>query len=164
MNAIRFRRPLAALAVLALFGSVQAAGNPPIRVAQGIEYMCGGQTPAEAAFMDTVSPRWAATLEFGVSRAKRGQFPGDVKVVVRERYTGHTVMETSSAAPIMVARLDPGAYEVEATLAGLTLEEPLTVFRGMNAKAQFIWPSNIDFAGAMGLPGAEQQASARIGN
>lgn len=158
----RFWRPLAAAALLTgILGSAQAATNPPIRVAQGIEYMCGGQTRAEAAFMQTVAPRWAASLEFAVSRGKSGQFPADVKVVVRERYTGRTVMEAATAAPVMLARLDPGAYEVEATLAGITIEQSLTVFNGLSSKASFVWPSNIDFAAALGLPRAEQQAVAR---
>jgi len=164
MKATRFWRPLAALAVMGMFIPAHAVTNPPIRMTQGIEYMCGGRSPAEAAFMEMVSPRWAATLEFAVNRAKPGRFPGDVKVIVRERYSGQTVMEATTGAPFMLARLAPGAYDIEATLAGLTLEEPLTVFNGFGAKAVFVWPSNIDFAAAMGLPTSEQQASARIGD
>lgn len=161
MTPIRFWRPAAALAILGAFTSAQALANPPIRVAQGIEYMCGGKSNAEVTFMETVAPRWAATLEFAVSRGKPGQFPSDVKVVVRERYSGRLVMEAATGAPIMLARLDPGAYEVEATLAGITLQQPLTVFNGLSSKAMFVWPSNVDFAAAMGLPRPEQQASVR---
>jgi hypothetical protein len=164
MNPTRFWHSAAALAIFGMFTSVQALTNPPIRVAQGIEYMCGGKSSAEAAFMETVAPRWAATFEFAVSRGKPGQFPSDVKVVVRDRYSGRLVMETATGSPFMLARLDPGAYEVEATLAGITLQQPLTVFNGLSAKAQFVWPSNVDFAAAMGLPRAEQQASVRTGN
>lgn len=164
MNPIRFWRPLAALAIFGMAASAQALTNPPIRMTQGIEYMCGGQSKAEAAFMETVSPRWAATLAFAVNRGKPGQFPTDVKVVVRERYSGRPVMEMATGAPMMLARLEPGAYEVEATLAGITLQQPLVVFNGLPSKAVFVWPSNIDFAGAMGLPQAEQQASMRIGD
>lgn len=161
MTPIRFWRPAAALAILGAFTSAQALTNPPIRIAQGIEYMCGGKSSAEASFMETVAPRWAATLEFTVSRGKPGQFPSDVKVVVRERYSGRLVMEAATGAPIMLARLDPGAYEVEATLAGITLQQPLTVFNGQSSKVMFVWPSNVDFAAAMGLPRPEQQASVR---
>ena len=161
MTPIRFWRPAAALAILGAFTSAQALTNPPIRIAQGIEYMCGGKSSAEASFMETVAPRWAATLEFAVSRGKPGQFPSDVKVVVRERYSGRLVMEAATGAPIMLARLDPGAYQVEATLAGITLQQPLTVFNGLSSKALFVWPSNVDFAAAMGLPRPEQQASVR---
>jgi len=159
MNPTRFWRPAVALAIFGLFTSAEALTNPPIKMAQGIEYMCGGNGNAEAAFMETVAPRWAATMEFMVSRGKPGQVPGDIKVVVRDRYSGRLVMEAATGSPFMLARLDPGAYEVEATLAGITLQQPLTVFNGQGSKAQFVWPSNVDFASAIGLPRAEQQAS-----
>ena len=162
MATISFRRPATALALCAVFLSAQAATNPPIRVAQGIEYMCGGQTRAEAAFMQTVAPRWAASLEFAVSQGKPGLFPADVKIVVRERYADRIVMEAGTASPVMLARLDPGAYEVEATLAGVTLTQSLTVFSGVSSRASFVWPSNIDFAAALGLPREEQQAAAVV--
>jgi hypothetical protein len=84
--------------------------------------------------------------------------------VVRDRYSGRLVMEIATGAPFMLARLEPGAYEVEATLAGITLQQSVTVFNGMGAKAQFVWPSNVDFAAALGLPRAEQQALVRSGN
>lgn len=165
MNANRFWQSAAVLALLGALTSVQAFTNPPIQVAQGIEYMCGGKSNAEAAFMQTVSPRWAATLEFAISQGRRGDFPGEIQVVVRERYTGRPLMSTSTQAPVMLARLDPGAYEIEATLGGISLRQPLVVFNGMASKAVFVWPSNVDFA-AMGGPSPrpERQASVLIGD
>ena len=165
MNPIRFWGPVAALAIFGALAPAHALTNPPIQTAQGIEYMCGGKSSEEAAFMQTVSPRWAATLEFGVSRAKPGiSFPSDVKVSVRERYTGRPIMQASTGAPFMLARLDPGAYEVEASMGGVTLRQPLVVFNGTASRAVFIWPSNVDFAAAMGLPRPEQQASVNTGD
>ena len=164
MTPTRFGWPQAAMAMAMVWAActpAQALTNPPIQMAQGIEYMCGGNDSAEAAFMRMVSPRWAATLEFSVNRAKAGQMPSDIQVVVRERYTGRPVMEAVSAAPYMLARLDPGAYEIEATLAGVTLRQPLVVFNGVGSRAAFVWPSNVDFANAGGLRRAEQQAAAR---
>lgn len=164
MNPIRYCKPLAAAIIFGLAAVAQAAGNPPIQLAQGIETMAGGRTPQEAAFMRMVAPRWAATLEFEVSHGRADQVPGEVQVVVRDRESGRAVMQTSTAQPLLLARLDPGDYEVEATMAGLTLQEPLVVFGGEAAKAVFVWPSNIDFAAALAPPGGEQQASARIGD
>lgn len=165
MKAFRSWRPAAAaVAVFGLFVSAHALTNPPIRMAEGIEYMCGGKTADEAAFMETVSPRWAATLHFAVSRGKPGQVPGEVQVTVRERYTGKTIMEASTAEPYMVARLDPGTYEIKATLGGVTLQEPLVVFNGIGTKASFVWPSNVDYAAAGAAQAGEKQALARIGD
>ncbi|MBO9650734.1 MAG: hypothetical protein J7605_19690 [Variovorax sp.] len=166
MNPNRSWRPLsAALMMLGAFTTAQALTNPPIRMAQGIEYMCGGRTSEEAAFMQTVSPRWAATLEFGINRAGRSvRFPSDVHVIVRERYNGREVMQADTASPYMLARLDPGAYEVEATMGGVTLTQPLIVFNGVAAKAVFMWPSNVDFASAMHTPRPEHQAAVNTGD
>ena len=67
MNLMRLRQPMAALVLggtAAFFGAMTSAhafSNPPIQMAQGVEYMCGGTSKDEAAFMQMVSPRWAAT-------------------------------------------------------------------------------------------------------
>lgn len=150
MNSSRFSRSLAALALggSAFFGTAQALTNPPIRMVEGVETMCGGRTKAEMAFMEMVSPRWAATLEFAVSRAPRGAFPASVRVSVRDKYNGRQVMDTTADGPLMVARLEPGTYDVEATVSGLTLTQTLTVFEGAASKAVFQWPSNFDFVAA----------------
>lgn len=158
MNPMRLRRPLAALvlggtaAFLGAVTSAHAFSNPPIQVAQGIEYMCGGAAKDEAAFMEMVSPRWAATIELGISDgrgAQRPGFPAKADIEVRQKYTGQVVMNVESQSPYMLARLNPGAYDVNVTLGGLTLTQSLVVIAGVPARASFVWPSNFDMASVM---------------
>ena len=134
----------------ALLGSFFApsaqAANPPIRMAQGIEYMCGGANRDEAEFLKMVSPRWSTTLEFAVNRGQRGAFPVPVQVKVRDRYNGHAVMQAEVDGPLMLARLEPGAYEVEASVGGVSVVQQVTVIGGYAASALFLFPSNVDFA------------------
>jgi hypothetical protein len=154
MNPKRLRRPLAALvlggtAFLVAVSPAHAFTNPPIQVAQGIEYMCGGAARDEAAFMEMVSPRWAATIELGISDGKGAQqpgFPAKASVEIRQKYTGQSVMNVESQSPYMLARLNPGAYDVNVTLGGLTLTQTLVVIAGVPARASFVWPSNFDMA------------------
>lgn len=168
MNPERLLQPLAGLvlggaAFLGAFGAMSSAhafSNPPIQVAQGIEYMCGGAGKDEAAFMEMVAPRWAATIEFGVNDSKGG-FPARAAVEVRRKYTGEKVMEAQSQGPYMLARLDPGAYDVNVTLGGLTLTQSLIVIAGEPSRANFMWPSNFDMASVTPpLPQALAQSSA----
>ena len=136
------------LYVLAAQASAAVMSNPPIRMApQGIEYMCGGSGQAEATFMETVAPRWAASFQFAINEAgsSRARVAG-VKLVVRNAYNGDQVLDVMADAPHLLARLAPGSYTVEATLDGLTLIQPLTVVHGMAAKATFVWPSNLTAA------------------
>ena len=156
MNPMRFSRSLAAASVggVALFlgalapaQATQNVTNPPIRLAKGgVEYMCGGKGKAEMSFMQTVAPRWAATLEFAVSNGQRGDFTERAQVQVRDKYNGHLVMEALSQGPFMLTRLEPGAYDVDVTLGGLTLTQSITVIAGVPAHALFLWPSNVDMA------------------
>lgn len=151
-----------ATAVLTLGALVaaQAAANPPIRMADGVEYMCGGADKTEAQFLQTVSPRWAATLEFSLGQGARAALPSEVQVLVRDKYNGKLVMETTATGPMMLARLEPGSYDVEATLGGITLAQQVNVFNGMPVRARFVWPSNIDVPPLAGSTMVTQDASA----
>ena len=169
MNPKRLRQPLAVLvlggtAFLGAISSAHAFTNPPIQVAQGIEYMCGGAGKGEAEFMEMVAPRWAATIELGVSDGKgaqQGAFPAKASIQVRQKYTGQTIMDVQTQAPYMLARLNPGAYDVNVTLGGLTLTQTLVVIAGVPARASFLWPSNFDMASVTPpLPQALAQTSA----
>ena len=146
-------RPRMAFATALLAGAflpAQAVTNPPIQMApQGVEFMCGGQRgAAELAFMERVSPRWGATLEFAVNGAPRGSFAVPVQVSMRNKYNGEQVLQAQADGPLMVARLAPGTYEVQATLGPLTLTQTLVVRLGQPGRALFLWPSNFDLASA----------------
>lgn len=153
---------IAAATALALgtLAGAHAAANPPIRMADGVEYMCGGSDKAEAQFLQMVAPRWAATLEFALGQGSRSGPPSDVQVLVRDRYNGRLVMQTTATGPLMLTRLEPGSYEVEATLGGITLSQQLNVFNGVPATARFVWPSNIDVPPLAGSTMVTQDASA----
>ena len=147
-------RPLAAAmlcgAVLlaALTPSAHAAFNPPIRMTHGIEYMSGGIGSDEAKLMETVAPRWPATFEFAIKDHKGAEFASDVRVTVRDSHGTVLLDNVESAGPFMVARLDPGTYEVEARLRGNTLRQTLQLKPGTPARVAFLWPAGTDMASA----------------
>jgi len=147
-------RPLAAAmlcgAVLlaALSSSAYAAFNPPIRMTHGIEYMSGGIGSDEARLMETVAPRWPATFEFAIKDHKGAEFASDVRVTVRDSHGTVLLDNVESAGPFMVARLDPGTYEVEARLRGNTLKQTLQLKPGTPARVAFLWPAGTDMASA----------------
>jgi hypothetical protein len=146
-------RPLAAAvfcgaALLCAFSSAQAAVNPPIYMSHGVEYMSGGIGSDEAQLMETVSPRWPATFEFAVKDAKGADFAANVHVTVRDAHGVALIDNVTSGGPFMVARLDPGSYEVEARLGSQVLKQQLRVPEGASAKASFVWPAGTDMASA----------------
>ncbi len=148
MDTLRFSRPLAAVAlsVASLLGvmSAQAAYNPPIHMLNGIEYMSGGISSDEAELMQTVAPRWPATFEFAIKDGTRSDFAADVAVTVRDAAGREVLSHVVAEGPFMVARLDPGHYEVQATLAGQTLTQQVEIHAGSPTRTLFLWPAGTD--------------------
>ena len=148
MNTTRFWRPVAALALggASLLGALaaHAAYNPPIHMANGIEYMSGGISRDEAALMQTVAPRWPATFEFAIKDGTRSDFAADIAVTVRDAAGRALLSQFNAEGPFMVARLEPGRYEVEATLAGRTLKQTVEIHAGGPTRTLFLWPAGTD--------------------
>jgi hypothetical protein len=147
------RLPLAAAVfcgavLLGALSSAQAAVNPPIYMSHGVEYMSGGIGSDEAQLMETVSPRWPATFEFAVKDSKGADFAANVHVTVRDASGTALIDNVTSGGPFMVARLDPGTYDVEARLGSQVLKQQLRVPQGASAKATFVWPAGTDMASA----------------
>jgi len=132
----------------ALASPAMAAVNPPIHMTHGIEYMSGGIGSDEAKLMETVAPRWPATFEFAIKDHKGAEFASDVHLTVRDGTGTALLDDVVAAGPFMVARLDPGTYEVEARLRGNTLRQTLHVMPGAPARLEFLWPAGTDMASA----------------
>jgi hypothetical protein len=150
MRTMRFWNPVASLAVggVSLLGALAAHAvyNPPIHMMNGVEYMSGGVSSDEAELMETVAPRWPATFEFAIKDAKRADFAAEVEVTVRNA-SGETVLSrVVSDGPFLVARLEPGRYEVEATLGGQMLKQQVEILPGSPTRTLFVWPAGTSIA------------------
>ena len=145
------RSPLfAAVCGVALLGAISAhAATPPIFMTHGVEYMSGGMGTDEAELMQIVSPRWAATFEFAVKDHKGADLAASVHVTVRDKSGTALLDNVVSGGPLMVARLEPGQYEVEAQLGGQSLKQPLQITAGGPAKATFLFPASTDVASSV---------------
>ena len=145
MNTDRSWRPMAALALGAAALSVALAAhavyNPPIHMVNGIEYMGGGATDDEAALMQSIEPRWPASFEFAVKDGKRQVLAADAVLTVRDASGRILLSEIATGGPFLVARLDPGRYEVEASLSGRTLKQEVELLPWQPKRTVFVWPS-----------------------
>lgn len=132
----------AALGSLMMAGAFAqaAAALPPVHKNGQIEYLSGGIGRDEATTIESASKQWPLTLEFAVKDRQRADFAADVKVIVRDA-KGHAALQTTADGPFLLARLAPGHYSVDATLAGKTLHESVLVKHGQPVKAVFVWPS-----------------------
>lgn len=126
-----------------LLGGVfaQAATTlPPVHTVGHVQYLSGGIGKDESQAIESASKHWPLTLEFAVKNKQRADSAADVKVVVHDA-KGHAALEATAAGPFLLAKLAPGRYTVDATLAGQTLHEKVVVKHGRPAKAVFMWPA-----------------------
>lgn len=120
---------------------------PPVQRNGAVEYLSGGIGLDESTAMKKASRSWPLTLEFAIKDGSRADFAANVQVLVRDD-KGRTALNTTSDGPFLLAKLAPGRYTVEATLAGKTLHESIAVRQGQPAKAVFVWPAGTDKTGS----------------
>ncbi|MDE2367567.1 MAG: carboxypeptidase regulatory-like domain-containing protein [Burkholderiales bacterium] len=137
---------VAACAALPL--AAHAGGNlPPVLTQGGVEYLSGGIGDGQSAAIKEASPHWPLTLLFAVRSGKSADYLANVHVQVQD---GHhrVVLETTASGPYLLARLAPGAYKIDATVAGKTLVRSVKVAAGQPARAVFVWPEGTDDSGS----------------
>jgi hypothetical protein len=134
-------------AVAAIFG-VLATGAaavlamdqlPPVQRSGGVEYINGGVGIEQSRAIEQASAHWPLTITFAQQDHQHGDFVTDVKTVVRDA-KGASVLTLDKAGPIVLAKLEPGDYTVEATRHGKTLSERVQVKAGTPTKTELMWP------------------------
>jgi len=126
--------------LLAGSGFARAAAElPPVHKSGTVEYISGGVGSEQAHAIEKAGTQWPLTLVFAEKDVKRGEFVTNVKAVVRDA-KGQPVLSVDQAGPILLARLEPGAYVIDATLAGKTLQEKVQVKAGTPTKVELLWP------------------------
>jgi hypothetical protein len=106
---------------------------PPAHTSGSVEYLSGGIGADESAAIRNASGQWPLTLEFAIKDRQRADFAADVKVRIRDA-RGNEVLQATSEGPFLLARLAPGSYAVEATLAGQTQRRKVDVKAGQSSQ------------------------------
>lgn len=143
---------LGALMLAGAFAQTQSV-LPPVQKSGQVEYLSGGIGLDESSAIESASKQWPLTLEFAVKDRQRANFVSDVKVQVRDA-NGRTILQASTDGPFLLARLMPGRYTIEATLADKTLHQKVVVKRGQPTKSVLVWPAGADQSPAVAPPDA----------
>lgn len=131
----------AATGTLLMGGAMaQAANLPPLHHSGQTEYLSGGIGKDESTAITQAGKKWPLMLEFAVQTKQHAEFTANVNVVVHDAKR-HEALQAEADGPLMLARLAPGAYAVDATLDGKTLHQKVTVRQGRPAKLVFVWSS-----------------------
>jgi len=132
---------LAAPPAFAVVAQQDAADRLPPESTQGtVHYVSGGIGRDESMAFRNAEHRYPLALEFAVKAKPRDEYTAGVKVQIRDA-KGHTVLDTVSDGPFLLAQLPQGRYEIRATQAGKTLERHADVVDRKPRHVGFVWPA-----------------------
>lgn len=132
------------LAAGLLHGNVAFAQDggalPAVHKSGNVEYLSGGIGIDESTAIKSVAGDWPLSLVFSVKAGARAEYASNVTLVVRDA-KGAVVLETSGSGPYLLVKLEPGTYELHATLAGKVLEQQVQVKARTSTRLEMVWPA-----------------------
>jgi hypothetical protein len=131
------KRSLLSLAIVGAFSTASwAAGMPKELTYQSTRYVTGGIGSDEAAAMRAAASDYNLAVTFA---AQTGQFVNDVDVAVKKKSDGEVVLQANDAAPMLLAELPAGRYQIEATYDGQTQTRNVSVANAGTTKVVLQW-------------------------
>lgn len=113
---------------------------PAVKTSGNVEYLSGGIGIDESTAIKNVAGQWPLSLVFSVKSGAGAEYATNVALVVRDA-KGAVVLETSGSGPYLLAKLQPGTYELHATLAGKVLEQQVQVKARTSTRLELVWPA-----------------------
>jgi hypothetical protein len=133
------RKVLLGLAVIGALATVAHAdeGTLPAERSQGsVTYLSGGIGTDESDALKQAASRYSLSIEMSSPAAPKAEYVSDVKIDIRDQQ-GKTVLSTTSDGPILLAKLPPGRYTVNATKSGKSQQRDIVVGSGARPNLQF---------------------------
>src|SRR5262245_7580057 len=130
------KRSLLSLAIVGAFSTASwAAGTPNELSYQSTGYVTGGIGSDEADAMRAAASNYSLAMTFA---AQTSQFVSDVDVAVKKS-DGEVVLQANDAAPILLAELPAGRYQIQATYDGQTQTRSVAVPDSGTTKVVLQW-------------------------
>jgi hypothetical protein len=111
-----------------------------LRQSDGVAYVSGGIGDGQQDALNRVSNRFNLKVTMAM---KDGKYIGhaDVRIVDGQ---GREILDTAAEGPMLFAKLPPGTYHVEATLAGQSLGQDVNVPAEGQKHVMLTWPLSAD--------------------
>lgn len=103
-----------------------------------VEYVTGGFGSEESSAMKEAMSDYPLALTFSARNGGRSAYVSQVQVVVRDQYDS-TVLNVESQGPFLLARLQPGSYQIHVTYRNATQSRPLTIEDRKSTRMVFEW-------------------------
>ena len=135
----RFLLGLVVISAFAISAHADEGSLPPERSQGSVTYVSGGIGKDESDAMKQAASRYSLAIEMASPASPRAQYVADVKIDIRDQ-RGATVLSTTSDGPILLAKLPPGRYTVNASKNGTSQQRDIVVGSSGPVRATFSFP------------------------
>lgn len=136
---IRMAALAAVIGTLGLSGGVAlaAAPLPPVQHSGAVAYINGGVGSDQAKAMEKAGADWPLMIVYAKDTKPRNEFVAANTVVRNAK--GDAVLRVDRAGPIVLAKLEPGTYKIEATLNGKSIDRTIHIKEGAPTRVEMLW-------------------------
>ncbi len=130
----------AVLVTLGLSGRVVLAAQelPAVQHSGAVAYINGGVGELQAKAMEKAGADWPLMIVYAKDTKPRNEFIANANTVIRNA-KGVAVLKVDGAGPIVLAKLEPGNYTVEATHDGKAVHRKVDIKKGGHQQIEMLW-------------------------
>lgn len=130
----------AVLVTLGLSGRVVLAAQelPAVQHSGAVAYINGGVGELQAKAMEKAGADWPLMIVYAKDTKPRNEFIANANTVIRNA-KGVAVLKVDGAGPIVLAKLEPGNYTVEATHDGKAVHRKVDIKEGGHQQIEMLW-------------------------
>jgi hypothetical protein len=122
----------------------EAVPLPEVQTTGNVSFVTGGIPYEQIPAFNQARGQYPLNIEVYERDGKKNGFTADAEVKLTSVKTGDVVLETKTEGPFLWAKVPPGAYKLETTLAGRTKESRVTVSGGKPTRAIVVFPQRVE--------------------
>jgi hypothetical protein len=123
----------------------EAVPLPEVQTTGNVSFVTGGIPYEQIPAFNQARSQYPLNIEVYEREGKKNGFTADAEIKLTSVKTGDVVLETKTEGPFLWAKVPPGAYKLETTLAGRTKESRVTVGSGAKpTRAIVVFPQRVE--------------------
>jgi hypothetical protein len=122
----------------------EAVPLPEVQTSGTVSFVTGGIPYEQIPAFNQARGQYSLNIEVYEREGAKNGFTADAEVKLTEAKSGNVVLETKTEGPFLWAKVPPGSYKLQTTLAGRTKESRVTVSGSKTTRAIVVFPQRIE--------------------
>jgi hypothetical protein len=122
----------------------EAVPLPEVRTSGSVSFVTGGIPYEQIPAFTAARSQFPLNIEVYQKEGAKNGFTADAEVKLIAAKSGDVVLDTKTEGPCLWAKVPPGTYKLQTTLAGKSKESTVTVGSARTTRAIVVFPQGTD--------------------